>query len=185
MLFYFAVFFVWIVGVAILLSVTESHGIALLVTAALVGALYFFSYLTLDSVIAFLLSPMTWIGIATYAVIGILWGFVKWYFYLLRYRDKHTDMGAKKGRFGAEYDALVAKNDPDVVGISRSEYILKKLYVPTATSNKYLISIWIVWWPFSAISTLAGDVLTRLVNIIIDKFMWLYNQITLAVFKDF
>ena len=96
-----------------------------------------------------------------YFMIGGLWSIAKWYFYLLRVRDRQKNWITPKEEKRKRPDASYARN------------------------NKGRIMGWIGHWPFSMIGSLIGDVLARVVESIFNVLRSLYDRIGNHVFADF
>jgi len=106
---------------------------------------------------------------AFYFAIGGLWSIVKWYFYLLKLRDRmlNTTAVGKKMRTSPEGMRNVR---PD------ASY---------AANNKGRIMGWIGHWPFSVIGTFLGDFIKRIVTSIYNVLSKLYDRMAAHVFVGF
>jgi len=94
-----------------------------------------------------------------YFFIGAIWSFVKWYFYLIKVRDRHV-----------QYDVDKSPTRPE------SSY---------ARHNKARLMGWIAHWPFSMIGFFLGDMLRKVVEGIFNVLKGLYERVGDHVFKDF
>ena len=112
------------------------------------------------------INPFTWVFynaasvvkfLVGFFVVGSLWSVLKWYFYLLKVRDRIKDSGRA----------------------------MKRPYDSYAANNKGLIMAWIGWWPFSVLGTLFGDFLTRIVTSIFNVLSGLYESMANKVFAGF
>lgn len=124
-----------------------------------------------------------------YFSVGLVWSFIKWYFFLLKARDKYQkhkkeflDKLMKKEAHVAE-DAKNGKINPAYQKEWLSDVRIYKL-VPKASDNKARITTWMMYWSFSMIGTLLGDWLTQLWNALYNLFGNLYDKITKLVFGD-
>ena len=88
----------------------------------------------------------------TYTGIGIGWSFLKWYFYLLKVRDKAREM-SNLGKPMVRPEESYARN------------------------NKARIASWIWHWPMSIIATFFGDWLVRLTDAFFEWFGHMYGNI--------
>jgi len=84
---------------------------------------------------------------ASYLVLGVIWSFFKWYFFLLNKRDKYREKIA---------DGYKQVNIND--------------YIPSAKNNKSRIMSWMMYWPMSGLWTLINDPVRR-------AFQFLYNRV--------
>ena len=126
---------------------------------------------------------------AYYFGIGIVWSFVKWYFFLLKAKDEYQ-------RRKKEFLSTLLKKEAHVANEAREgkihpayqkEWVKEaKMYklVPKASDNKARITTWMMYWSFSMIGTLLGDWLSQLWNAIYNLFGNMYDRISKAVFGD-
>lgn len=148
---------------------SEAHIFGIAGLAIFIGTCWFFSVL-----------PWTWAfaNISTiliysiaYLAVGVVWGFVRWYFYMLSARDNLGDVYRKNWLEDKSMD------------VTYYQYLVIKNQIPQAKKKKHLISIWMIWWPFSIIYTLFDDVVRRFYNWIIEKYLQIYNSISAHVFR--
>ena len=90
-----------------------------------------------------------------YLVLGTIWSFVKWFFYLKK----------------------ESRNDHNF------EYHLKNNYYD-ASYNKERIIHWMLYWPLSGLWTLINDPIRTAFEYIVEYFGGTYNKITKYLFKD-
>jgi hypothetical protein len=95
---------------------------------------------------------------AGYFLVGIVWSFVKWYFYLLNCRDKIS--------------AQIESN--------RTYYSS----IPTAKDNKGRIISWMTYWPMSIVWTIFNDPIKRMCKYFYQIFESWYQGISNKVFAD-
>lgn len=128
-------------------------------TTVLIVGTGLFAWLATD------VNPFVWVWVnltsivkflIVYFFVGALWSIVKWYFYLLKVRDKMLTRKQKE-RPSESY----------------------------ARNNKVRIFSWIGHWPFSLVGTFFGDFLSRIVNAIYLMLSGLYDSMADRVFKDF
>ncbi len=93
-----------------------------------------------------------------YLLVGSLWSIVKWYFYLLKIRDRVKESSHDKNT--RPVDTYARYNMDKLIG-------------------------WIGHWPFSMIGSLFGDVLTRIVTSIYRVLSGLYDRVANSVFAGF
>jgi len=91
-----------------------------------------------------------------YLGIGLVWSFVKWYFYLLGKKDYITEN--------------------NVTHIEN--------YIPKAKDNKGRIISWMSYWPFSAFWTIINDPIKRMFRFIYARFENLYDKMEKKMFSD-
>lgn len=92
-------------------------------------------------------------------IAGAVWGAVKWYFWLLRKRDRLIGRGLLKD------------------GVATQEFHFDERYVkkgesfvPQVRDHKALVIMWMTYWPFSMVWTLINDPVRR-------AWDWLYARI--------
>jgi len=113
-----------------------------------------------------------------YIAIGVCWGFAKWYFYLKNELDKiNKNLTLFKGRYA---DAIARISSP--FKGTFTDWLQENNYISIASQNKYKLSIWMCWWPFSMFWSLFDDVLRRFWSWVVDRFMGIYSKINNAVF---
>lgn len=95
-----------------------------------------------------------------YFAVGGLWSIVKWYFYLLRVKERLD-------RFADETKSRKRPNES------------------YAKNNKGRIMGWIAHWPFSMLGTVFGDFLKRVVETVFNVLRNLYDRIANHVFAGF
>lgn len=116
-----------------------------------------------------------WI-VAVYLVSGAIWGFVKWYFYVLNSRD-YVKTNETRLRAGWSTSSQNAK--------PFTNYLIEHNYIPQAKEKKSLISVWMFWWPFSIFWTVFNDIIRRGYNWVITKYITVFQRINNHVFKGF
>jgi len=145
-----------------------------------------------------------------YVVVGVIWSFVKWFSFLLSYRDKFRELrtsflkSQNEKRFQLEQttgrlqEALdVSGPVPDELRDAFAEWLranarwdaqgrnIATLERPRASKNKSRIVAWMSFWPFSLIGTLLNDPVRRLFNFLFAWFKALYQQMADRIFaKD-
>jgi hypothetical protein len=157
-----------------ILSELERFGLATLtLIATLVGAqcfhladiLGFMQHHTVESLV----------GVGMFLVVGVVWSFAKWFFFLVNFRDKFRELRTawfvnnKLDPTQPLPDDLKLKSEGvDPFGWSyRAWHNMQK---PRASDNKSRIIGWMAFWPFSMVGTLLNDPIRKL-------FTWLFNQL--------
>jgi len=84
-----------------------------------------------------------------YIVVGVFWSIIKWFFFLLKIKDKETELLEKDLREKSHYCRHVS--------------------APLAQDNKEAILVWMFYWPFSAIWTLIDQPVKRIYKFIYRK----------------
>jgi hypothetical protein len=156
--------------------------------------------------------------IVIYVAVGIAWSFVKWFSYLLRFRDafreqkeiflkKENEKRAKNliGHTGGDAPSSLERfkrlsegpldlNAPvpqDLMGAFEKHlsYGVKfgdswlSMERPRAAKNKYRITAWASFWPFSVVGTLLNDPVRRFFHFLFDQFKALYERVSNFVFR--
>lgn len=93
--------------------------------------------------------------IAQYLLLGTVWSFIKWYFYLVDRKEYYT------------------KHD---YGYNKSDF--------TVGENKERIMNWMIYWPLSAFWTMINHPVRRAFKWIFNSFEKQYQVISDKVFKD-
>lgn len=120
----------------------------------------------------------TLMAAALYIVVGVGWGFVKWMFHLHNEKDY---IEANLADYKTQYNqALITVHSP--FNGTFTDYLESRKLISRAAKNKYLISIWMLWWPFSVLWTALHDVLRRFYNWVIEKYLYLFDKINVSVF---
>lgn len=131
-----------------------------------------------------------------YVGVGIVWSFVKWFSYLMSFRDAfRTQKEAFFKSKGLE-GLLATAPVPEEHQAAFKEFIqhnvrwtgehraqLLDLERPRASKNKGRITAWACYWPFSFVGTLLNDPVRRLFNLLFNWFKALYQQMSDWVFR--
>lgn len=132
-------------------------------------------------------NPVTWafhnfgtfcIYSGIYLVAGMGWGFAKWWFHVKNARDVINSRPSLK----TEYTIKQASTTP--FDGTFTDYLTDRGYIPVAMKNKEKISVWMFWWPFSMFWTFFDDFLRRMYNLVIEKYMFIFDRINNVVFGD-
>lgn len=116
---------------------------------------------------------------SAYIFVGIAWGFVKWFFYVLKRRDQYTQ----------EVNAWqITYNDQAARGMEehhRAKRPKKETFQPAASKNKGRIIFWMSYWPASALWTLLNDPLTRVFSFIYRRLGRAFDDISKTMFANY
>jgi hypothetical protein len=129
-----------------------------------------------------------------YLAIGVAWSFVKWFSFLMNFRDAFREARESYFRnknwpvnYGMS-DEEQAKFREEIgsyrYGLSyqfRGNSLSEK---PKAAKNKSRITAWMAFWPFSFIGTMINDPLRRVFKILFDAFRSLYQRMSDRVFAN-
>lgn len=127
-----------------------------------------------------------------YFAVGVVWSFVKWFSYLMRYRSKFRDI---KSDFLNKHTNTGGTNVPEnqmaaFDAYCRQQWVkpeysnLKHGLKPVAVQNKAKITAWVAYWPCSVISTFLNDPVRRILRFLWNLFKGLYQRMSDAVFAD-
>ncbi len=103
-----------------------------------------------------------------YVVAGVVWSFVKWFSFLMRFRDVLKEV---KVHGSDHYGARTYRG----VSLERK---------PAAAESKGKITAWMIFWPFSVVGTVLNDPVKRLFTFLFGRFKHLYQRMADRVFKD-
>jgi hypothetical protein len=92
-----------------------------------------------------------------YLLVGLIWSFVKWYFYLSHLKDKKAEDGK----------TYIYADDISFL------------------KNKSRILVWMSYWPLSGLWTLINDPMRKLFQFIQMKFAGTYQKMATNMFKGF
>lgn len=183
-----------------ILTETENFGWAtvtllLVGVASVVAGRWFHVYSIVDFVRDNGVFTLVYVG--AYVGVGIVWSFIKWFSYLMSFRDAfRTQKEAffkSKGLDGllatapvpAEHQAAFKEfiqNNVRWTGEHRAQ--LYEMERPRASKNKSRITAWASFWPFSLVGTLLNDPVRRLFNLLFNWFKALYQQMSDWVFRN-
>jgi hypothetical protein len=164
----------WIFGAAFFLIVVaalefENGSAATVATVAAAVAAYFIGWIDVAWILD---NPGVLAGYALgYLGAGAAWCVIKWYFHLLRFRDK-ARIRLENRKFANDAERNDAK---------------KALYEnrPLASENKSLLITWMAYWPFSFVWTIVNDPVRRAFNAIYSHLAGLLQRISDRVFREF
>ncbi len=102
------------------------------------------------------------IAVAIYIVVGVIWSFAKWYFFLLSSRDSYKEEKEKEP----------------------SSWFVTSYKIPEARDHKERILTWMTYWPISMIITLVDEPLRRAFLKVFYAIRGSYDRITAHVFRN-
>ncbi len=131
-----------------------------------------------------------------YIVVGVLWSFVSWLFYL--YDTKERLVGYRYN-FLKKHNIASLNEDTKVPSNLKDEWInhLKEKHyldryasepiklAPSFMDNKLMIGRWIIWWPTSFVWTMLSNPVMRFGHWIARRLKNVYQRISDKVFADF
>lgn len=146
-------------------------------------------------------------SILGYLLLGVVWGFAKWFFHVRDIREKFLEMKtghtanlnelrsklgtissgvSSTGRPYTNGEKEYAQHDLDRAIRSFEGDVKSKLGAipPSARENKAKITSWIGYWPISLLWTLLDDFLDKLFKRIFELFSGLFQRISNHIFKD-
>lgn len=136
----------------------------------------------------------TLVYVAAYLAVGVGWSFVKWFSYLMGFRDT----------FREQKEAFCLKNGLDPKAPITDEKVLSDFdhhlssnvswgerhrgqllsrERPRAAKSKARITAWMAFWPFSVVGTVLNDPVRRLFNFLYSQFKALYQKMADFVFR--
>jgi hypothetical protein len=144
--------------------------------------------------------------IGGYLVLGIIWGFIKWFFYVLKARDRYETFRAEWLKYeGPINDEVVPLKktshweglsktekevpNPDPTDTWRARFLKSaksnNMLPPSANHNKGKIIFWMSYWPASGIWTLINDPITRIYQFLFTRIVVTFEHISQAMFSKY
>lgn len=174
---------------AILIALVENEesGWAAITTIATVAAGFMFLDRATVQAVLHNIIPFA----AVYLAAGVVWGFVKWFFFILKIRDVYEKIRAE---FLVRTNATVideTNRDKFWSEITtRSSYLLPSRYhfnsfPPKASENKGRIVFWMAYWPASALWTILNDPLTRFYKMVFNRLLTIFEGISNKMFGKY
>jgi len=141
---------------------TGGGGLAMIFIIAFAVLYYFFgSKEDVHNILSYIISSpqiiLAWFG--GYLGFGIIWGFIKWYFFLHKEIEKETTK-------------------------INNGYFSSTVTIPTSRDNKWRIMSWMVYWPFSALWTVLDQPIKYAFNYIFSKIEGLFDLMSKSMYKD-
>jgi hypothetical protein len=189
-LLFLVVLFVLFVAECILLE-TEKFGWATItLVACFIASVVLGRWFHVYSVLDFIKDHGVWtlVYACAYVGVGVAWSFVKWFSFLMGFRDAYRQV--KEGFYKAHslpadavipenlktaYKEYVHQNSP---WGSAYRYDIAALTRPRASKNKSRITAWACYWPFSFVGTLLNDPVRRLFNFLFNQFKAQYQRLS-------
>jgi hypothetical protein len=135
----------------------------------------------------------TLLYVGAYVGVGVGWSFVKWFSYLMSFRDAfHEQKDAFCLKNGLDSKVQVPEDKMEAferhlasnVGWSTAHRgQLLSMERPRASKNKARITAWASFWPFSVVGTVLNDPIRRLFNFLFNQFKALYQKMSDWVFR--
>jgi hypothetical protein len=100
------------------------------------------------------------LGFLGYVVVGLVWAFFKWYFFVSSKLAYHEE---RKKDYNGKHHTFT---------------------VPTARDNKYRIMSWMYYWPFSAFWTLSTKPFKRAFDYVYEKTGGMFDKIAAKMFSN-
>lgn len=140
------------------------------------------------------------IALGAYVAVGIVWGFVKWFFFLRKYKE-YVDHSFNQFVESKNIPAEEIKSEKTKSSFSHyfanyqrhsrlSEFktdwdssILR--VVPRASDYSSRISNWMMFWPISIIWSILDDLLINMWREIYNFFSGIHDKMVHAQFKDY
>jgi hypothetical protein len=169
---------------ATILMELESFGwTTVLLIASVVGAQVFHIVNIWSYASTHALTTLVYVG--AYVGIGVVWSFVKWFSFLMAFRDefrkvKETYLLVKDLRSPDGHHPLDFASYVKYKGF-RGNPLSEK---PLASFNKSRIISWMGLWPCSVIGTLLNDPVRRIFNFLFHNFKALYQKMSDAIFAN-
>lgn len=172
---------------AIVFTETDRFGFATLTLLVSIGLMQGFHIVdVLHYVEHHALQSLAYAG--AYVALGVGWSFVKWFSYLMSFRDKYREV---KERFLNTKGLNPAGQVPEEMMVEYKNWLvstygrwpdkemrqIQLLERPKASNNKSAILAWMTLWPFSFIGTVLNDPIRRLFNFLFNSFKKSYQAL--------
>jgi hypothetical protein len=124
----------------------------------------------------------TFLFIGAYLVVGIIWSFIKWFSFLMAFRNKYRE--AKESWLalkGLPFNLVLTADQQEAFfkAIAYDTYRGNRMtFKPKATTNKGRIVAWMSFWPFSAIGTIINDPVRRFFSFLFNQFKATYQRMS-------
>lgn len=136
----------------------------------------------------------TLVYVAAYLAVGVGWSFLKWFSYLMGFRDAFREQKEAfclknnldpktpitDEKLLSDFDSHLAHN---VSWGERHRGQLLSRERPRAAKSKSRIVAWMAFWPFSVVGTVLNDPVRRLFNFLYSQFKALYERMAGFVFR--
>lgn len=121
-------------------------------------------------------------AVLSYIAIGVGWGFVKWFFYILKKRDIFA---SKLTKWKDEVVVWEREDGKSSYRRTKPQEPSKEDFMPTVIDNKGRIVFWMSYWPCSAFWTILSDPLTRFYNFLYHRLASLFDAMSRAMFAKY
>lgn len=167
-----------------------------LVTLSLcTAALFYFCGQLKAVVLAALSNPiLTLEFVAGYFVVGIIYSFIKWYFYLRNIKEKYIIYKVnwiRNNLAEKRWGEITNWSNPTIPEDMKQDWEEKLQYQSQfwlficgkiiSSDHKSRITAWVAWWPISGAWTLLNDPIKRMANYLFNQFKEIYNKIYKAM----
>lgn len=153
-------------AVVAVLTETEKFGWATFSVLVAVAAAQWLNWVDIIGAVRHnLLVNLAYLG--GFIVVGVVWSFVKWFSFLMRFRDvlRKTTVRGSKYYGHTEYRGISLKKKPQ------------------AAEQKARITAWMIFWPFSFVGTLLNDPVRRIFNLIFGSLKQQYQKLSDRLFR--
>lgn len=174
--------------IACILTEVERYGWATLMLIATAAATQFFHVLDLlgwvrSHTVEFIIYT------SVYVVVGVIWSFIKWFSFLMSFRDRFRQQKraflATKGTINSESVSSEQMVEfKQWMDVNYVDYDLRSMERPKASKNKSRITGWMAFWPLSLIGTLINDPIRRLFDWMFKSFRAAYEKMADAVLRQ-
>ncbi|MDO8599090.1 MAG: hypothetical protein Q7S02_03195 [bacterium] len=123
--------------------------------------------------------PLTALAVfGGYIVVGVLWSFGKWWFYVHRLKREYVKErnGFLKGHHATSMSQALKTRWRE-----NNQY---RQFPPKAKNHRSRILTWMMYWPWSAVWTLINDPIRRLFREIFEWIQGIYEHIVQRAFAD-
>jgi len=122
--------------------------------------------------------------IVGYLVLGVLWSFAKWIFFLQKFNLKRLEAIAH-WQSTQKPDARVDNTDISLASWKFKSYKNTRLSAkPIADEYRVTIIAWMFWWPVSMIGTFLNDPVREFFSFMYEELSGLYQKIADKMVSD-
>lgn len=104
------------------------------------------------------------IGLIVWVIAGIIWAFIKWYFFLA-----DSKIAQDEG-----HESLIRQHEKYPTTYKHPGKV--KYFIPTAIENKERIITWMIYWPFSIIAQIFGNWIAKMYNRIYRRISGTFDK---------
>jgi hypothetical protein len=130
---------------------------------------------------------LTLVCIAMYLLLGVVWSFAKWIFFLRKFNRKRLEV-IDQWKFNPKQSETRAGKDTEevITNLLQREHYKKTNLAsrPVAAQYKTTIIEWMLWWPISMIGTFLNDPVRDLFNFMYEHLSGLYQQMADKIVPD-